>query len=200
VLTSDLLTELARSGAEAERRQRKSYADLAAEMAVPAETHEARAAGATDEEQQEIAEAHMKRLGIRTRRGQKELVLDDAARLLLRDELAGVVASVDGKEITIDAVLGNRVVPRRTLLAFITAGLRRAARMRYLQTQTLLREGLPHATIRGGRITAKVILGRAEDGSIGACFANETTVESAGRDTVSELTFDFNVEAFPPMR
>jgi hypothetical protein len=200
VLTASLLSELARSGAEAERRQRNAYAELAAEVAVPAEVQEERAAGTTPEEQKAIAEAYLSRLGLRTRRGQKEeLLLDDPARLLLAAEFAGVVAFVDGAELAIDDVLEGRVVERRTLLAFITAALRREARRHYLQTQTLLRDGLPHATIRSGRLTTKVILDTADDGRLVARLANEKNATNETFEAISELTFDFTVDQYPPM-
>jgi hypothetical protein len=199
-LAASLLSELARSGAEAERLQRKVYAELAAEVAVPAEVHEERAAGTTHEEQLAIADAHLSRLSLRARRGQKDVfVLDDAMRSRLASEFAGVLASVDGAELTIDDVLQFPDMERRTLQAFITAALKRDARRQYLQTQALLRDGLPHATISGGHVTAKVILTTGEDGRIVARFANEKNVAKAAADAISELTFDFTVGAFPAL-
>jgi hypothetical protein len=198
-LAASLLSELARSGAEAERLQRNVYAELAAEVAVPVEVHEKRAAGTEAEEQQAIADAHLACFSLRARRGQKDVfVLDDATRSRLASEFAGVVASVDGAELTIDDVLQFPEMERRTLHAFVTAALKRDARRKYLQTQALLRDGLPHATINGGRVKAKVILSTGDDGRIVARFANEKNVTKAAADVISELTFDFTLGAFPP--
>jgi hypothetical protein len=198
-LAASLLSELARSGAEAERLQRNVYAELAAEVAVPVEVHEARAAGTVAEEQQAIADTHLACFSLRPRRGQKDVfVLDDAARSRVAAEFAGVVASIDGAELTIDDVLQFPDIERRTLQAFVTAGLKRDARRKYLQTQALLRDGLPHATIHGGQVKAKVILSTGADGRIVARFANEKNVTKASADAISELTFDFTLGAFPP--
>src|ERR1700756_2189038 len=91
-LTASLLADLARSGAEAERQQRATFAELAAEVAVPAGGAEERAARG--------AEAHLAAFELRPSRARRdEFALDDAARARLRGTLAGVVASIDGAEL-----------------------------------------------------------------------------------------------------
>lgn len=200
LLAASLVSELSRCGAQAERLQRDAYAELAAEVAVPAEVHEEHAAGATIDEQAVIANLEIARLNLRTRRGQKDVfLLDDAARSRLASRFTGVVAAVDGAELTIDDLLQLPDVERRMLQAFVTAALKRDARRQYLQTQGLLRDGLPHASISGGRITAKLILDSGPDGGVVARFANEKTVTKSTSQIVSELTFDFTVGAFPPI-
>ncbi|HYK04665.1 MAG TPA: hypothetical protein VE974_23130 [Thermoanaerobaculia bacterium] len=200
-LAASLLSELARSAVEAERRQRSVYAELAAEVAVPPEIHEERASGGTVEQQQAIAEAQLARFGLRTVRGRKDqCIVDEAARTQLREVLGGLVACVDGVDLGLDDVLASPAIDRRTLLAFITAGLKRDARWRYLQTQTLLQDGLPRATISGGRLLTKVILGTDEHGEIVARLANDASVEQNDSQAVSALTFEFTVGAFPSIR
>jgi hypothetical protein len=175
------------------------YAELAAEVAVPVEVHEKRAAGTAVEEQQAIAETHLARFSLRSRHGQKDVfVLDDPTRSRLASEFAGVVALIDGAELTIDDVLQFPDMERRTLHAFVTSALKRDARRKYLQTQALLRDGLPHATINSGSVKAEVILSTGADGRIMARFANEKNVTKAA-DAISELTFDFTLGAFPPI-
>jgi hypothetical protein len=58
---------------------------------------------------------------------------------------------------------------------------------------------LPKTQIRGAQLTVKVLLHDDGKGKIVAKLANEQTAASAPAESVSTLTVDFNVGAYPSM-
>jgi hypothetical protein len=88
------------------------------------------------------------------------------------------------------------VIEREKLERSILEKLCREAEQRYRDIRALLRAGVPRTQIRGGHLSAKVLLEESRGGAVMARLA--TTEGAKGSDVISTLTIDFAVGVFPP--
>jgi hypothetical protein len=183
--TALLARQLAESATIADRRQRDDYVALAAEVGCSFESFVERATG----------------------RAAVERYLEEVVLPLVPEGLRGGALRFDetGLERLI-AHFGDRIreaiengseIERYRLEQVIAEKLRGDAEVRYRDVRALLRTGLPRTQIRGGTLSAKVLLRDDGSGGIMAELPDSKSAKECG-EAISTLTVELNVGAFPP--
>ncbi|HEX2122477.1 MAG TPA: hypothetical protein VHL59_12615, partial [Thermoanaerobaculia bacterium] len=201
--TALLSRQLAESAAIADRRQRDDYVALAAEVEGTLEAYLDRAIGRTKEERRERAARYLSDVVVplvpRTKR--PHISWDDTLIRFDRTGLAQMVEHFgDAIRELIDraADAGKWVLERRRLEDAILEKLLRDAEARYRDVRARLLAGVPRTQIRGGTLSAKVLLQEDGNGSVIARMASAETAKDGG-SAISTLTVDFSVSAFPSL-
>jgi hypothetical protein len=199
--TALLSRQLAESAAMADRRQRDDYVALAAEVEGTLEAYLDRVIGRTEEERRERAARYLSDVVVplvpRTKR--PHISWDDT---LIRFDQTGLAQMVehfgDAIRELIDraADAGKWVLERRRLEDAILQKLLRDAEARYRDIRARLVAGVPRTQIRGGTLSAKVLLQEDGNGSVTARMASAESAKDGG-SAISTLTVDFSVSAFP---
>jgi len=199
--TALLARQLAESASVAERRQRDEFVALAAEVDGSLESFIDRFIGGTDEERKTCAVQYIGNvITPLLPRGRKPNATWDDALVRLDDTGLGRLIEHFGDSVreVIDraAETGKWVLERTKLEKMILDKLRREAEARYRDIRARLAMGVPKTQIRGGTLTAKVLLLDDGNGSMTARMASpEIAKESAA--AISTLTVDFSVGSFP---
>lgn len=199
--TALLSRQLAESAAMADRRQRDDYVALAAEVEGTLEAYLDRVIGRTSEERRERAARYVSDLVVplapRTKR--PHISWDDT---LIRFDQAGLAQMLEHFGDTIRGLMDRTadadkwVLERRRLEDTILEKLLREAEARYRDVRALLVAGVPRTQIRGGTLSAKVLLQEDGNGSVTARMASAETAKDGG-SAISTLTVDFSVSTFP---
>jgi hypothetical protein len=203
-----LARQLAESATMAERRQRDDYVALAAEVEGSLESYIDRAIGGTEKDRRtaaarcltDIALPILPILSILPKNLRLPNITD--ATMIGLDK-AGCDRLIDllGETIRDLFEAGSRAgtwyVEREKLERCVVEKLRRDAEKRYVDIRALLRAGVPRTQIRGGQLSAKLLLEENGSGTVLARLASTEATKGSG-DVISTITIDFNVGAFPP--
>jgi len=198
--TALLARQFSESATVAERRQRDDYVALAAEVDGPLESYLDRTLGCTDSERREVAERYLSEVVMpMLSRSRKMAKLDET---VLRFDRSGLDRLVEHfgesirEAIEPGAGASTWAIERLRIDHLVREKLRWEAEARYRDIRALLRSGIPHTQIRGGKLSAKVLLQEGRGGSVTARLVSAESARDCS-EAISTLTVDFTVGAFP---
>jgi len=202
--TALLTRQLTESAVLADRRQRDDFVALATEVEGTIEEYVRKAVGHTETDQSAAAARYVTDVvgSLLPAAARLQQVADGALLRFdsaVRDNLIGHFGEALKEILELGADAQTWVLDRGKLERCALDKLRQDAEKRYADIRTMLRTGVPRTQIRGGHLAVKVLLEEGSGGSIVARLPPTDTAKDVS-DSVSTLTLDFIVDAFPPFK
>ncbi len=226
-LTAMLIRDVHTSIMNLAAEQAEDYIELAREVGMPVEVYQEKCIGISEDEKRETVDRYIREnvlpmLALPTTKIPSTLYFADAYREAFLAHFQGIIVHISGaNRLAADVVEPSQSasfpwrVARFSLIALVTAKIRRDAAHTHARATTLLRAGVPNIVMTGGEVCMKVTMGMGEvvTGSIknGASrseprlgmrvrLANERSMASTkNTEMVGAVTIEFSATTHQPI-